>query len=142
MLVIDPESIQEIERIDAAAPQTESGASPELPEAPAGILPTGTVALTGEIMDSKCYLGAMNPGERKVHRACAIRCISGGIPPVFVVRTTGGSIQHLLLVSPEGKAVNAEVLEHVALPLRVRGEVRYAGGQYMLYADPARFERL
>lgn len=24
----------------------------------------------------------MKPGEGKAHRACAIRCIAGGIPPV------------------------------------------------------------
>lgn len=30
----------------------------------------GRVKLQGEIVDSKCYLGVMNPGERKVHRDC------------------------------------------------------------------------
>jgi hypothetical protein len=44
----------------------------------------GTVTLTGEIVDSKCYLGVMNPGRRKVHRDCAARCLSGGIPPALL----------------------------------------------------------
>ncbi len=38
----------------------------------------GTVTVTGEIVDSKCYLGVMNPGQGKVHRDCAARCLSGG----------------------------------------------------------------
>ena len=41
--------------------------------------PLGAVTLTGEIVDSKCFLGVMNPGNLKPHKACAIRCISGGI---------------------------------------------------------------
>lgn len=41
----------------------------------------GEFDLVGEIVDSKCYLGNMNPGNGKVHRDCAVRCLSGGIPP-------------------------------------------------------------
>jgi hypothetical protein len=41
------------------------------------------VNITGEIVDPKCYFGVMKPGEGKVHRSCAARCIAGGIPPVF-----------------------------------------------------------
>ncbi|MBI4910779.1 MAG: hypothetical protein HY820_44610 [Acidobacteria bacterium] len=40
--------------------------------------------LYGEIADSKCYLGVMNPGQGKVHRDCAVRCISGGVPPLLI----------------------------------------------------------
>src|SRR5713101_6030664 len=35
----------------------------------------GAFELIGEIVDSKCYLGVMNPGSGKVHRDCAVRCI-------------------------------------------------------------------
>ena len=38
------------------------------------------VTLKGEIIDPKCYLGAMKPGGGKTHKACAMRCIAGGIP--------------------------------------------------------------
>ena len=58
------------------------------PTVPATTRDLGTVTLTGEIVDSKCYLGVMNPGQGKVHRDCAGRCLSGGIPPIFV--TTDG----------------------------------------------------
>lgn len=39
--------------------------------------------LEGEIADSKCYLGVMNPGDGKTHRACAARCLRGGVPPAL-----------------------------------------------------------
>src|SRR6516162_2493587 len=71
--------------------------SPPTPKAPAVAL--GTVTVSGEIVDSKCYLGVMNPGNGKVHRDCAARCISGGIPPIFV--TLDGERQ-FVLVGPDG----------------------------------------
>ncbi|HRV81116.1 MAG TPA: hypothetical protein P5218_06765, partial [Planctomycetota bacterium] len=46
--------------------------------------PLGPCTLQGEIADSKCFLGVMKPGFGKTHRACAVRCISGGITPIFV----------------------------------------------------------
>src|SRR6266403_3549555 len=61
---------------------------------PESIHNLGTMTLTGEIVDSKCYLGVMNPGRGKVHRDCASRCISGGIPPIFVTTDTATSDGH------------------------------------------------
>lgn len=55
----------------------------------------------GEIVDSKCFLGVMNPGERTVHRDCALRCLSGGIPPMFAFQDAGGSQLALLLGADE-----------------------------------------
>src|SRR5947199_5941173 len=46
----------------------------------------GKQTLVGEIVDSKCFLGAMNPGHLTPHRACAIRRIRGGVPLVLRVR--------------------------------------------------------
>jgi hypothetical protein len=59
-------------------------------------------ALTGEIVDSKCFLGVMNPGERTVHRDCATRCISGGVPPMLAYRDQAGSHLALLLGADAG----------------------------------------
>src|SRR5262245_58743619 len=53
-------------------------------------IPLGRQTLIGEIVDSKCFLGVMNPGLLTPHRACAIRCISGGVPPVLLVRQKDG----------------------------------------------------
>jgi hypothetical protein len=60
----------------------------------------GEVDLVGEIVDSKCYLGNMNPGNGKVHRDSAVRCLSGGIPPVFATNDFNGSPAVLLLTGP------------------------------------------
>ena len=50
----------------------------------------GKVTLRGEILDPKCYLGVMRPGEGKPHRSCAIRCLAGGIPAFFKASTLKG----------------------------------------------------
>ncbi|MEM1072674.1 MAG: hypothetical protein AAGH71_07630 [Planctomycetota bacterium] len=52
--------------------------------------PADSLRLTGEILDSKCYLGAMKPGEGRAHKACATLCIRGGIPAIFVGSTSEG----------------------------------------------------
>jgi hypothetical protein len=55
------------------------------------------VELTGEIVDGKCYIGVMNPGEGTVHRDCAVRCLDGGVPAMFAYQDQAGSHLALLL---------------------------------------------
>jgi hypothetical protein len=105
-------------------------------------IPLGRQTLTGEIVDSKCFLGVMNPGQLLPHRACAIRCISGGIPPVLLVRQTNGAAIYLLLVSADGKPVNQQVLDLVAEPVRITGEVERQGELLILRAEPATYRRV
>ena len=102
----------------------------------------GRVTLRGEIVDGKCYLGVMNPGNGKVHRDCAARCISGGAPPAFVVMDSRGETHLLLLVGADGRALHREVLPFVAEPLEVSGELIRADSVLVLQADPAQFRRL
>jgi hypothetical protein len=93
-----------------------------------------TVTVTGEIVDSKCYLGVMNPGQGKVHRDCAARCLSGGIPPIFV--TTDGHEQ-FLLVGLDGLALGRDVLrEFIAEPIQIQGELLETGSTQLLKVDP------
>lgn len=101
----------------------------------------GQFRLAGEIVDSKCYLGVMKPGNLKAHRSCAIRCISGGIPPVFVARDGNGNAIHLLLVGADGRTLNKEVLDYVADPIELDGEIVRDGGLLVLRAEPASFHR-
>jgi len=102
----------------------------------------GKQTLTGEIVDSKCFLGVMNPGQLTPHRACAIRCISGGVPPVLLVRQKNGPAIYLLLVSADGKPVNQQVLDLVAEPVEITGEVERQGELLILQADPATYRRV
>lgn len=103
----------------------------------------GEMSLVGEVVDAKCHLGVMKPGRQKPHKACAIRCIAGGIPPVLRVETPAGELFYLLLVDRERRPVNERVLHLVAEPVRVSGEVVREGDQLLLLADPDKeYERL
>jgi hypothetical protein len=96
----------------------------------------------GEIVDSKCFLGVMNPGQLTPHRACAIRCISGGVPPLLLVRQTNGAPTYLLLVTAEGRPVNQQVLDLVAEPVEITGEIEQQGELLILRADPTTYLRI
>ena len=108
----------------------------------------GRLTLQGEIVDSKCYLGVMKPGHHKPHRACASLCIRGGIPPLFVLYEDDGAsdrplpTEHLLLVGPERQALSDEVLDYVAEPLEVTGQVVQQDDVWTFEADPRTFRRL
>lgn len=119
------------------SPVLEAAARP--PAAPQDL---GELTLRGEIVDSKCYLGVMKPGNLKPHKSCAIRCISGGIPPVFLVRDREGQALYLLLEGADGRAVNAEVLPFVAEPLEITGRVERRDDLLVLKAEPKGFRRL
>jgi hypothetical protein len=90
----------------------------------------------GEILDPKCALGVMKPGFGKPHRSCAIRCISGGIPPVLRVQLSEGRHRYFLLTGPHGEPINQEVLPYVADPLRICGELARLDDWYVLRVDP------
>jgi hypothetical protein len=81
------------------------------------------VALTGEIVDTKCFLGVMNPGRTKVHRDCAARCLSGGIPPALLVQDGTSSNLYLLAASDGAKLDPQQFLTHVGEPVTVRGKL-------------------
>jgi hypothetical protein len=102
----------------------------------------GKIQIVGEIVDSKCFLGVMKPGNLKTHKACAIRCISGGVPPVLLVRDELGRAHYMLLTDPEGRAINDRVLDYVAEPVRVSGQLQRTSNLYQLRMDPAAIEPL
>ena len=113
----------------AATPAIAAGAGATGSTAAAGAAPR-RVRLGGEIMDAKCYLGVMNPGESTVHRDCAALCIRGGLPALFVARDGGGSEIGLLLVDEGGRAMADLLPPLVGLPLTLEGELVEAGGGF------------
>ncbi|QQS47176.1 MAG: hypothetical protein IPM66_00440 [Acidobacteriota bacterium] len=105
-------------------------------------LSIGNYTLSGEIVDSKCYLGVMNPGSAKPHRECASLCIRGGIPPLFVVRDPAGRSVHLWLLARDRTQVNQQILDFVAEPVRIAGSVERIGDKQYFLIDPADIQRL
>lgn len=108
----------------------EDGLRPaELPEHELAVLrrspprPLGRVTLWGEIVDSKCYLGAMKPGGGRTHRGCALLCLKGGVPPLFVSRSVGtGRSVYLLAGEDRGPAPDS-LIDLAGLPVVVDADV-------------------
>ncbi|WP_193187754.1 hypothetical protein [Nisaea sediminum] len=105
-------------------------------------VPLGKVTLRGEIVDTKCYLGAMRPGEGKVHRACANLCLMGGIPPMLAVFYENAPATLFLLTDPDGKALDAAILDYVAPYVSVEGELFRRGDLLILRTSADRMEIL
>lgn len=95
---------------------------------------SGPVTLHGEIVDSKCFLGVMNPGEGTVHRDCAARCLRGGMPPMLVVRDGTGREELVVLVSEDGAPAGSAIARLAGRPIRVTGRLVRDGDDYVLFA--------
>jgi hypothetical protein len=100
------------------------------------------MTLQGEIIDPKCYFGVMKPGKGKIHRSCAVRCISGGIPPVFATTDGNNVAKYFLLTDLEGNQINNQVLSHVGKPSDITGVVEKMGDWYVLKIDPKNIKEL
>ena len=99
------------------------------------LLKAKNVELKGEILDPKCWFGAMKPAEGKVHKSCAIRCISGGIPPVF--RTHDGSRNtYYVLKGEKGRDISREILQYIGEPLLISGKVFKQNGWQIININP------
>ena len=120
MVEIEPGSIHEI--VTQSAEQADARS-------------LGTLTLTGEIVDSKCYLGVMNPGSGKVHQDCASRCLSGGIPPLFVDFLTGKTF--LLVGADESALPYTDIKAFIAEPLTIQGEHLQRGDRQLLKINSA-----
>ena len=114
MLQLDPTSIQTLDGSRVEAP-----ASSELTQ----------VTLAGEIVDTKCYFGVMNPAAGKVHRDCAVRCISGGLPPALL--TEQGEL-YLLLDSSGRPPARDALRPFMAEPVTISGAASSIGGKSYL----------
>lgn len=122
--------------LEIAAPLAPADIAPA--PAPEPAVSLGHVELEGEVVDSKCYLGVMNPGQGKVHRDCATRCLSGGVPPALLTNV-GGKPVVALLTDGSGNAPAGEdhrrLLRYAGEPVRVSGELFRQGGTLTLRAD-------
>ncbi|HMK19588.1 MAG TPA: hypothetical protein VK492_15405 [Chitinophagaceae bacterium] len=101
-----------------------------------------TQTIRGEIVDPKCYFGVMKPGEGKVHRDCAIRCILGGIPPVLHVQNEKGESNYYLIVGPNGEKINEALQDIVAEPVSIEARVVQQDDWIILYTSKENIKRI
>ncbi len=107
----------------------------------------GRVMLRCEIIDPKCYSGAMKPGEGKTHKECAALCIAGGIPPMFVTVDTAGKRSYFLLADPAGHALEGRMLHELVLPfvadaVEITGALEMRDDLAVLRIEPTSIRRL
>lgn len=100
--LIEREGVTMIEMNRPASFRVVSGASRSV-EAPTTL---GRGSFVGELVDTKCFLGVMRPATGKVHRGCAARCLSGGVPPGLLVRDGTGTLALLVLTGHDGQPLS------------------------------------
>ena len=88
--------------------------------------------LAGELVDTKCYAGAMNPGEGKVHKDCGALCVLGGIPPLFVMRGAGPDPAWYIVADPQGGPLGKDSASFIGDSLELSGRIVEAPG-YRLF---------
>ncbi|MGE3843181.1 MAG: hypothetical protein AB7I50_16540 [Vicinamibacterales bacterium] len=106
-----------------------------------GVVST-SIRLSGEIVDSKCFLGVMVPGSGKTHKECAALCLRGGIPPALYVRDRENRTALLLLTGPSGEALGQRAAPIVGEPIAMTGRLERQGNWFVLKTDPATWELL
>jgi hypothetical protein len=108
--------------------ETVSASSEPKPSPPVRIR---TVTVVGELVDSKCHLGVMKPGEGPAHRDCAVRCLLGAVPPMISER---GTQSRLALVREDGRPFFSDFSALAGRPLSVRGTLVIQGARRFLAA--------
>lgn len=138
----DGRRLLELAENDAVTPATSHSQSEEARLASPTVVPMGQVTLRGEIIDPKCYSGAMKPGEGKTHKECATLCIAGGIPPMFVTLDDAGRRSYYLLTNSTGEALDDRILPFVADAVEISGTLEQRDDLQVLRIDPANVRRL
>ncbi len=90
------------------------------------------MSFQGEIIDPKCYFGVMKPGFGKIHRSCAVRCISGGVPPILATSDANNISPYFLLTDMNGQPINDEILSFIGKPSEITGVVEKQEDWYIL----------
>jgi hypothetical protein len=102
----------------------------------------GRWRISGEICDGKCYAGGMRPGSGVSHRACAVLCLAGDIPPVFVTYAPVAGQSFLIVAAPDGASPYSRISNVIGIPVEVEGEVERVGNVLILQLDPGKVRRL
>lgn len=91
---------------------------------------TDDVAITGEIIDLKCFSSGMMGGRGPEHEECAITCMKGGLP-VGIIDDNGNVYN---VVPAKGmKGANETLVKHAAKRVTLKGKVIEKGGVRLLH---------
>ncbi len=103
----------------------------------------GPVMLVGEILDAKCWFGAMRPGFGRTHKACAALCSRGGLPLAFCqLGACGDDIAAPLLLDENGRAFGRNIVPLIADPVVINGRLIEAGDMLQIRAALSDIRRL
>jgi hypothetical protein len=103
----------------------------------------GDVVLVGEILDAKCWFGAMRPGHGKTHKACAALCARGGLPLAFAERERCAEGKAgFLFLNERGHAFGPEIIPWVADPVSIRARIIEVAGLRQVRVRMADIRRL
>ena len=102
--------------------------------APASAAKMGRVTLTGEIIDSWCYLTQIMYGEGTAHHQCALWCAAGGIP-VGLLADDGKVYVILKLGADTTSVANPAVMRIQTHRITVNGDVYTRAGINYLVID-------
>jgi hypothetical protein len=100
----------------------------------------GARTLRGEIIDSKCFHGAMKPGDGKGHKACATLCIRNGIPAMIATPDDRGGLK-LRLLAVEG-GIDEDTLAKIGEPVEVAGELSRLADMEVVTVKPRSVRRV
>ncbi len=114
----------------------------QLPDAPTQAVrtPEVPIEIIAEIVDGKCFLGSMKPGDGKTHKACAVLCIRGGLPPLVAIKLSNFG-QYPLLIVDGSTALPESIIGLVGEPVRIRGTLSTIAGVPMIETTADNIER-
>jgi hypothetical protein len=109
---------------------------------PTSLVHVRIVRVVGEIVDSKCHLGVMKPGEGPTHRDCAVRCLLGSVFPLIVVHGGRDLPARLALVDEHDRPLTADFAALAGRPVVLTGTFAVQRGRQFLSARVADFESM
>jgi len=102
----------------------------------------GIKEVQGEIVDPKCFFGVMNPAEGKIHKSCAIRCISGGIPAI-IRSNKGKEEEYYIIKGINDKDIRQSILPYIGEEVRLTGSITEINNwKYITVSDSLDIRRL
>jgi len=125
-LALEPDAIRAIDGAAMPQPSRSSGQP---------------IEIIGEIVDGKCHIGAMKPGDGKAHKSCAILCISGGLPPLFSPLDSDGFDSLPLVLIDGSSALPDSIIKLAGEPVVIRGVLSRQGTLEVIETSADQIER-